>query len=248
MSRKNSTSSISSHKSEGYLTKISPVDRARMASTPLQASSTTTAKSTSEGGGFIKLFGKRDKTVKAEKKKHSEQMVLTSIHAAAAKTKTALSLDGHKSGRRDSAPVPIEHSAHITARQQEMRHPHSGPPAIHTTREKESLPMLTRIVSGDEADNPDEWERMREDWRQRKVPDLGVIEGDEGGHRSGHSTPGERSLSEVDIPPTGMVEVNGARIATVKSMESDEYMPKAVRTHTPIGGRYKRDEKGTWKR
>jgi hypothetical protein len=224
------------------------MDRARMASTSSQASSTTTAKSTNGGGGFIKLFGKKDKTAKAEKKKHSEEMVLTSIHAAAAKTKTALSLDGYKSGRRDSAPVPTEHSAHITARQQEMRHPHSGPPAIHATREKGSLPMLTRIVSGDEADNPDEWERMRGDWRQKKVPDLGVIEGEEGVHRSGYSTPGERSLNEVDIPPTEVVEVDGARIVAVKSMDSNEYMPKTVRTHTPIGGRYKRDENGTWKR
>lgn len=49
-----------------------------------------------------------------------------------------------------------------------MRHPHSGPPALRAAGE---LPVLTRIVSGDEDD---EWDHgaARKDWEKRKVPEV----------------------------------------------------------------------------
>lgn len=253
VSRKSSTTSLSSQKSEpGWLAAMNGVDRSRAESVPTKSSA-----------GLSKFFGK-NKT--KSDKKDSDQIVLTSKHTAAVKSKLALD-PRYKNVRKDSSPA-VPHVAgpqtgvHMTAQQQEMRHPHSGPPALYAPTDKSDMPMLSRIISGDEADEPDEWERMRDDWRQRKIPTMAmtqviegeVLEDDDGGETT---TPGENEkekakegLEDVDIPESMVVERQGIRILSVASisLEGDEYQPRPERAHTPIGGRWKKDDKGVWKR
>ena len=199
--------------------------------------------------GFGKLFGKK------KEKKDMEQVVLTSRHAAAVKTKLALD-PKFKGARRDSAPVYVasstQNSLLISAGEQEMRHPHSGPPATYSLKEDTSMPKLARIVSGDERDEPDEWEKMREEWRHRKLPTLdnSIIEGVAvDGSGSGHESPEEKGeAEEVEIPPSEVLERQGVRILAVAGLKADEAERRPSRAHTPIGGRFHRDEKGAWKR
>jgi hypothetical protein len=198
--------------------------------------------------GFSKLFGKK------KEKKDTEPIVITSRHAAAVKTKLALD-PKYKDMRRESAPAYVasatQNNLFISAGEKEMRHPHSGPPAVLSPKEKVGLPMLTRIVSGDEADELDEWEKMRDEWKQRKLPTLDddIIEGVAVGSRdSGQATPAEQDEKTIEIPPSEVVERQGVRILSVAGMTADEYSPRPSRTHTPIGGRWKKDEKGVWKR
>lgn len=110
------------------------------------------------------------------------------------------------------------------------------------------MPLLTRIISGDEADELDEWEKLRDEWRQRKVPTLDndIIEGVAvDGLGSEQSAPGEK---EVEIPPSEVADPQGVRTISITGMKGDEYEPRPSRTHTPIGGRWKKDDKGAWKR
>lgn len=217
------------------------VDRSRAGSAPEKAS-------TKSSSGFGKLFGK--KTEKKDKK-DIEKIVLTSRHTAAIKTKLALD-PKLQNGRRESAPVYISSATQnnmlISAGEQEMRHPHSGPPATFSQRDKSSLPMLTRVVSGDEADEPDELEKMRAHWRMRQVTTLddNIIEGVAvDGQISRRSTQEE---PEIEVPPSEVVERQGVRFLSVAGITADDYSPRPSRTHTPIGGRWKKDDKGVWKR
>lgn len=245
--RNDSTSSSTSRKSEpGWLTAMNGIDRSRAGSAPDKISSKPSS-------GFSKLFGK-NKEKKEKEKKDLDKIILTSRHTAAIKTKLALD-PKLQSGRRDSAPVYItsatQNNLLISANEQEMRHPHSGPPAVFGPKEKLNMPILTRVVSGDEADEPDEFEKMRNEWRKRKVPflDNDIIEGVAvDGHDSGQSTPEEKEEKEVEVPPSEVIERQGVRILSVAGMNTAEYSPRPSRTHTPIGGRWKKDEKGVWKR
>ncbi|KAJ9611094.1 hypothetical protein H2200_004277 [Cladophialophora chaetospira] len=237
MSRNGSTSSVASRQSEPG---INGLDRGRAGSAPEK----TTTKPSS---GFGKLFGKK------KEKKDMDKIVITSRHAAAVKTRLALD-PKFQTERRDSAPVYItsatQNNLLISASEKEMRHPHSGPPAVFGPKEKMNMPILTRVVSGDEADEPDEWEKMRREWRQRKVPlpEHDIIEGVAvDGHSSGQSTADEEE-KDIEVPQSEVVERQGVRILSVAGMTGDEYSPRPSRTHTPIGGRWKKDEKGVWKR
>ncbi|ETI29583.1 hypothetical protein G647_02036 [Cladophialophora carrionii CBS 160.54] len=242
LSRSSSNASGTSRKSEpGWLTAMNGVDRSRAGSAPENSS----GKSPS---GFSKLFGKK------KEKKDTEHNIITSKHAAAVKTKLALD-PKFKDVRRGSAPAYVSSATQnnllISAGAQEMRHPHSGPPALYSLKEKAGLPMLTRIISGDEADELDEWEKMRDEWKQRKIPTLddNIIEGVAvGGRDSGQSTPEDQDGKTIEIPPSEVVERQGVRMLSVAGMTADEYSPRPSRTHTPIGGRWKKDEKGVWKR
>jgi len=243
------------------------IDRSRIGSTASQTSHASTKSST---GGFGKLFGKSkndDKHKKKEKKKDYDQVVLTSRHAALVRTKLALDPKLKKALHKDPQPVVTgtQNSAHLTAQQQELRRPHSGPPSLkHGTKSaKADMPFLTRIISGDEADEPDEWERMREDWRSRKTPGadmLQVIEGEtldgSTASSSGTATPEDRDIlvkvckSDIDIPSTKIVESEGVRLVAAIKLPSDPELAKLSpeRHHTTIGGRWKKDEAGVWKR
>ena len=241
LSRNSSATSVTSHKSEpGWLTAMNNVDRSRSSSVP----------PTRSISGISKLFGKK------KDKKDSEPIVITSKHAGAVKNKLAHD-PRFKSVRRESAPAQVfgvvgtVNSLHITAGEQETRHPHSGPPALHAPKNKADLPLLTRIISGDEVDEPDDFEKKRENWRQRKEPtlDIGIIEGQVlDGKYPGQAIPGKEGTREMDIPPSEVVERQGVRILSVEGMTGDDYEPRPSRTHAPFGSRWKKDEKGVWKR
>jgi hypothetical protein len=110
------------------------------------------AQSTPESNnGVTGLFGRQKKPKKQEK------IVIGSEHAAAAKQNNLMA-DPRATRKHQSVPartvgvIAMQKSAHITAAEQEMRHPHSGPPAVGGAAD---VPMLTKIVSGDEDD---EWD------------------------------------------------------------------------------------------
>lgn len=223
------------------------VDRSRASSVPGQPS----AKSPS---GFGKLFGK-SKGDKPKEKKDMDKIVLTSRHTAAVKTKLALDPKYRQAVHKDTQPAPrmvgTQNSIHLSAETQEMRHPHSGSPAVFAMTDKLDMPVLTRIISGDEADEQDEWERMRAEWTQKQIPGPSmtrVIEGEPG--ESGCTTPEEEPTAGVDIPPSTIVERESVRLVAAQDrrLHGDEYEPRPERHHTPIGGRWKRDEHGAWKR
>lgn len=153
-------------------------------------------------GGLKGLFGRK----KPEKKQ--EKIILGSKHAALVKN----NLKADPRGARKQSLVKTagvqgtQKSAHLTAEQQEMRHPHSGPPAL-PLRGTTELPALTRIVSGDEEDEWDH-ERKRADWEKRKVPEVEKVVEERHGEeeRAGvevggveNSKPRRRSLLDVEI-------------------------------------------------
>ncbi|KEF62596.1 uncharacterized protein A1O9_00569 [Exophiala aquamarina CBS 119918] len=268
ISRKGSASSITSHKSEpGWMSAMNGIDRSRTGSTASQTSHLSTK---SSSGGFSKLFGKSkhdEKQKKKGKKKDLDQIVITSRHAAAVRTKLALDPKLKKASHKDQQPVVTgtQSSAHLTAQEQEIRRPHSGPPSLrHAAKSnKADMPFLTRIISGDEADEPDEWERLREEWRTRKIPGVEMLQVVEGetldgstASSSGTATPEDRDVltscykSDINLPPTKLIESEGVRLVTVNNLSSDTELarPSTQRHNTPIGGRWKKDRAGVWKR
>jgi hypothetical protein len=220
-------------------------DRSRAGSVPDKSSSAKPS------AGLGKLFGKK------KDKKETEQVVLTSRHAGAVKNKLAHDPKVQKL-RRDSAPAVqtvgspgSQSSLHLSASEQEMRRPHSGSPALHAPKDKSDMPMLTRIVSGDEADELDEWEKMRDEWRHLKVSNLDhdIIEGVATDAAGPPQSPTDERR-EVDVPSPDPVEEAANRHSSTGglSLKGPEYEPRPSRTHTPLGGRFKKDDKGAWKR
>ncbi|KIW11603.1 hypothetical protein PV08_10904 [Exophiala spinifera] len=222
-SRTNSTTSISSLRSEP-------------------------AKAKSSGGGFGHFF----KSKKDKKDGGDKVVVLTSQHAAAVRAKLARDPKFDKYRKSDknhkvAGPrvVGSQNSLHLTAEQQELRHPHSGPPALSPPGDKCDLPVLARVISGDEVDEPDQWERMRDEWKQSKIPDvhmLQVIEGQglESGSSSGTTTPREVYAAEVCL--------RDDHFKLLDAMKSATERPRPQRRITPIGSRYTKDERGVWKK
>lgn len=276
LSRNGSTASNSSRKSEpGWLTSMNGIDRSRANSTASQTSHTS-SKSTSSGLG--KFFGGKDKGEKEKKKKEKQkaidQVVLTSRHTAAVKSKLALDPQYQKAMRKGPQPQPplvvgTQNSAHLTAQQQEMRRPHSGSPALTKGRvvkvSSDDMPALTRIISGDEADEQDEWEQLREEWRARKIPDPEMVQVPEGEaiggteetttFSSSATTPEEIpegiNHTSAAVPAAQVVEREGVGIPSAVQgvlSDSEDMRPRPERKHTPIGGRWRKDDKGVWKR
>lgn len=231
------------------------VDRSRANSSTSQISNTST-KST---GGLGKWFG-RNKGDKKKEKKDTDRIVITSRHAAAVKTKLAMDPYVQKATQKHtSAPVVVgtQKSAHLTAMEQEMRHPHSGPPSLSAARHIQAdMPALTRIVSGDEADEPDDWEQLRHEWRARQAPGMEMMQVLEGEaldnnsrSTSGTTTPNEDGR-ELRLVSKEVVDKDGVRVTTVAEPVSPtaSFRPRPERRQTPIGGRWRKDEKGVWKR
>lgn len=175
------------------------------------------------------LFGRR-KSSSAEPRKE-EKIVIGSRHAALVKNNLKADPRGarkHESVPKKTAGVQgTQKSAHTTAEEQELRHPHSGPP---TMRGAADLPLLTRIVSGDEED---EWDhdKKREDWEKRKQPDIERVV--------------EENASDIQ---TGAVEDLPSRRKSLLDVEirGGEGV-KPARRMTVFGG-WTRNENGVWKR
>jgi hypothetical protein len=181
--------------------------------------------------GIKGLFGRKKEPKKEEK------VVIGSNHTALVKNKLKADPRGarkHPSMSTKTAGVvgtstpATRRPAHLTAEQQEMRHPHSGPP---TTRGAADLPMLTRIVSGDEDD---EWDQAkRAEWEKKKLPVL--------------ETHGEEEkVADVDI---GGVEDLQARRKSLLDVEikGGEGIKPGARRKTVFGG-WAKDSKGIWTR
>lgn len=159
-----------------------------------------------------------------------EKIVIGSKHAALVKN----NLKADPRGARKHPSVPTKTagvvgsgtSAHITAEQQEMRHPHSGPPA---RRGAADLPMLTRIVSGDEDD---EWDdERRANWEKKKLPILETQE--------------EERVVDIDIGGVDELQIRRKSLLDVE-IKGGEGM-KPVRRKTVFGG-WVRNDKGAWTR
>lgn len=183
VSRSNSISSIRSepawnsrrHQSEPF---VSTTTNYRKDSNASQLSVTSTA--SHKKSGFKGLFSRKDPAEKVKEKKQVERIVLGSKHAAAVKTKLmmdpqyrALKHDNPNAQVKSTGITEHAASSHLSALDQEMRHPHSGPPALHGSV---NLPMLTRIESHDEPDDEiDPWEEQRRQWNNAKEHNLEFI-------------------------------------------------------------------------
>jgi hypothetical protein len=242
-SRNNSTTSINSLRSEPGR------------SSGISANSVSSNASSKSSGGFSKFFSKSKK----EKKDTDKKQVITSRHSQAAAIAAKMALDlkykqAHPGLTLGPRLVGTQSTPNITItpQEQELRHPHSGPPALIAPLGRTDMPVLTRVISGDEADDPDEFERMRDDWRQRMIPDVQLVQVLEGtgigsGSSSGTTTPQEKEAEKTQIPASKVIEREGVRLLSIADAPLDA-RPKPVRRHTPIGGRFKKDENGKWKR
>lgn len=182
------------------------------------------------------LFSKGHKEDKEKKKKQTEKIVLGSRHAAAVKTKMMTDpkyrefQEKHRRPNVKTAGITGHTpSAHASPEAQELRHPHSGPPAVHGALD---LPMLGRIESNDEADDEiDASEKVRLDWNKSH----------------------ENSIVEI---PEVRSRVNSARPSPWTSpTQSREPSPSRHSTRPSIGskrssyaGGYHKDITGRWTR
>lgn len=224
---------------------------------PGNASASPSSKSPS---GLAKFFGKSkgDKPKEKPKEKPKKErrgrdpVVLTARHAAALRARKNAT---NKGTPNTPLMVGTQNSQHLTAQQQSMRRPHSGPPTVAPAQDKiDNMGMLTRIISGDEADEPDEWQRVRDEWKQSKIPDIGMLQLVERGAgstpSSGTVTPEERDVDRTARSEFNLVELQAGGLSSVAEIpfDSQKYRPKPVRRHTPIGLRWRKDENGVWKR
>ena len=262
-SRSSSVASNTSHRSEpSWFSAYDGQDTTRKGSSASIASpkSTETQK---KGGGIGSWFNqdpKLKKEMKAhkelEKKKRNEQlrkdvdrMVITSKHAAAVRTKLATdpSMKRRDSGDASSTAgvVGTQNSAHMTAAQQEMRFPHSGPPALHGGQKAKEgkrlhdMPALTRIQSGDERDDEDEYQQQRrEEWLSKIRPDVRMRQLSEG-----PVTP-EDEEENVEVVGHAVQDIGGTPIIGAE-LEGEQYAPKPYKDRHGRAGFHKA-ENGVW--
>ncbi len=245
--------------------KISP----RNSSTKLNQKPGTTATS-----GWKALFkGDSDdrKEKKKQKQKDVDKIVLTSRHAAAVKTRLAVDPKYAEERRRSSASEASTGSmnggtptSHLTAEEQELRFPHSGPPSKHTGKGtfhrkgkkgadvETDTPTLTRIVSGDERDEEserqrEEWVRKRNDAAMRRFTMAEGTEYEEGSERG--SVDRQRAGDDAGLSPEEMADgkvmrVEGTNFIGVE-LEGEAYTPRA-KPKGGLGVRWKRGEGGKW--
>jgi hypothetical protein len=180
--------------------------------------------------GLKGLFGRK----KAEKKQ--EQIVIVSKHAALVKNN--LKADPRGARKHPSPSVKVaevqgtQKSAHLTAEQQEMRHPHSGPPTLRGATE---FPMLARIVSGDEDD---EWnhEKAQADWDKRKFPEVEKV----------LETYGEEErVADVEVGGVEDLQLRRRSLLDVE-IKAGEGMKPARRRSVFAG--WAKDNEGVWHR
>jgi hypothetical protein len=237
---------------------------------PRNSSSRLTQKpGTSNTSGWKALFNSESREKrKKEKQKEVDKIVLGSRHAAAVKTRLAMD-PKYAEQRRNSADsgvglmsgTPQPSNPHLTATEQGIRFPHSGPPALkggekgsmHRKGKKgvdvtADMPALTRIVSGDENDEEEDRARLgREDWVRRRddaaMRGFTVAEGvgeDEDDEEGSGSEEEERVQGKV-------MEVEGTRVIGAE-LEGDAYAPRAKTKGPGIGIAWRRREDGKWTR
>lgn len=250
MSRSNSVASTvsqTSHKSEpAWFSAYNGLD-----TTSSRKSSTVSAKTTpvspgEEAGRGLKSFFSAEGRAERKERKRVEQKklettILTSRHTAAVKTRMLLEQHNMKSSTPNPPRVQgTTSSAHITAAAQEARLPHSGPPSLQATQKDHNrdLPMLTRIISGDEHDDEDEHlQRNRDDWLKKK-PEMrmrSLSEGDDSG--------------EEELTPMAdgeVLDVDGTRVIGVQ-LDGDAYTPKPSKARRGLGAGWSNGS-GTWTR
>jgi hypothetical protein len=199
-----------------------------------------------DGAHGLKSFFSAEGRAERKERKRLEQerldkVVLTSRHAATVKTRMMLEQHNLKKGTAQTANVQgTINSAHTTAAAQEARLPHSGPPALHSQHKDNirDMPLLTRIVSGDERDEEDErLQKGREEWLRKKadVTMRRVAEVDD--------SSGEES---VDMASGEIVQIAGTRIVGA-ALDVDTLSHK-TRAHPGIGAGWTKNDIGVWTR
>ena len=179
--------------------------------------------------GVKSLFGRR-KSHDEGGKKPEEKLVITSKYTM--KVKNKLGADpkqAKKAPSRGTATDGPRDGAFLSAAEQEERRPHSGNPVVHG-----ALPMLTRIVSGDEQDEEDledtqdltRW--MKEHQQLEKVHES---------ENEDRPTPHDPSMDHI---PTE--QPRRASLIDVKIRRADR--PRSRRG--TLFGRFHRNEKGVW--
>lgn len=250
MSRSNSVSSTvsqTSHKSEpAWFSAYNGVDTTSSRKSSAVSTKTTPVSPSEEAGRGLKSFFSAEGRAERKERKRLEQKklettILTSRHTAAVKTRMLLEQHNMKSTTHNPPRVQgTTSSAHITAAAQEARLPHSGPPALQASHKDHNrdLPMLTRIISGDEHDEEDErLQRNRDDWLKRK-PEMAmrsVAEGDDSGE--------EETTTVVDGQ---VLEIDGTRVIGVQ-LDGDAYTPKPSKAHRGLGAGWSNGS-GAWTR
>lgn len=227
-SRRSSVSSVASAQTDPGLV----TDRSRASSTA------STATAGSSKSGFRSIFGKKEKK---PKEKDGGKIVLTSRHAATVKTKMMTDPRyKNKAPVKTAEVVGTIKSGHLTAAQQEARHPHSGPPTIHVVND---MPTLTRIISGDERDDEDEYERLeraRSEWEMAKATDFTRIH-EHDSRPASPVQPGDESSQVVHgtaaLSPVSETAPHGNEIRRPSSIARNSY-----------GGRFRKDANGNWTR
>lgn len=240
---------------------------------PILSSNNSSEKLTQKPGttatsGWKALFsgaGSDDrKEKKKPKQKESDKIILTSKHAAAVKTKMAMeqrrrSLDSASGGT--GIMNGNQDGPHLTAEEQERRFPHSGPPALHGGEQGHihrkgrkgsdvnvDMPLLTRIVSGDERDEEEDRARLgREAWvTKRKDAEMRRFTVAEGmGVEEGESGSGDEEREGEFVEGKVMV-VEGTRLIGAE-VEGDAHTPRA-KAKGGIGHGWRRGDTGKWTR
>ena len=261
MSRSSSVASNASHSSEpSWFRSYNGQDTSRKDSSATIASQKSTDSHKSNGGfgSWFKEDPKVRKEMKAHKaaekkrrndelKKTVDKIVITSKHAAAVKTKLATD----QKLRRDSGDIGhlvgvtgTQTSAHMTAAQQEMRFPHSGPPALHgghkgkLGKHEADMPSLTKIVSGDDRDEEEEMLRRREEWLSKKRPDTRMR------HLSEGETPDDEEEELVEVMGNTVLHVQETPVIGME-LEGEQYTPKPYKERHGRAG-YQKGENGVW--
>ncbi|RMZ87279.1 hypothetical protein DV736_g5491, partial [Chaetothyriales sp. CBS 134916] len=177
---------------------------------------------------------KAEESARNEKLKREIDRIVASRHAAAVRAKL-------NAGQTQGVPVS---SAHMSAAQQEMRYPHSGPPAIHSGHKEKvgkhnaDMPALARIVSGDEVDDEEEYMKQhRDDWKRRTRLDERMRQLSEGPPSD------DETLTDL-MDGTGLNDIQDTPTSGV-DVEGEKFSPKHRERKSGYVG-YKRDRNGVW--
>lgn len=247
LSRNNSSSSINSVQSEpAWHTERGRAPRPEALRKTSHNSSPERKDSKKKGGMKEWFFGEKDpqKALEKErKKKEHARIVLGSRHAAAVKTRMQMDpeyrafMEKHAKPNVKTAGISGGASAHSTAAQYEMRHPHSGPPAVHGALD---LPKLSKIESHDEADDEvDQFEEMRRGWNDAKEHNLHEIPEVRSRGPSRAASPWASPVQSRESSPNRLPITPGANVRPALGSKRNSWAG---------AGQYHRDAQGRWRK